>query len=92
MAALLKGIRDPLRARFYSQFKEREERSLSLDEVAHRYVWFEMTQSFLHGTGGSVSSTSGRRSTKAEGAQQTLSAPFSSSASRKRSAELASNC
>ena len=57
VAALIRGIREPLRNRFYDTLRTKDDRTLSLDEVARLFVRFELTQSFLQGQGGSVSST-----------------------------------
>ena len=51
-----------MRSRFYEQFEEGEDRSISLDDAARRFVQYEATQSCLQGSGGSVSSASGKRS------------------------------
>ena len=43
VSALIRGLREPLRTRFYESLTEGEDRTLSLDEAARRFVRFEMT-------------------------------------------------
>ena len=62
VAALIRGLREPLRSHFYDQFEEGEDRSISLDDAACRFMQYEATQSYLQRSGGFVSSASGKRS------------------------------
>ena len=46
--ALIAGIREPLRTRFYDSLPGENDRSLTLDEVSLRFVLFEETRSAMH--------------------------------------------
>ena len=62
VAALIQELRELLRTCFYEQLNKGDDRKISLNEAARRFVQYEATQSCLQGIGGSVSSASGKRS------------------------------